>query len=94
MNQLDCGLGALFVIVFTAAILYTQFLAIQVGWAVMICSLCVYGGSFVFALIASIRIFEKPSQIHSRKVLTVPMIYIIRSKIAVILSRIRKTSIS
>jgi hypothetical protein len=94
MNQLDYALGTLFMIVFSASILYTQFLAIQVFWAVMICSLCVYGGSIAFALIASIRIFEKPSQIHSRKVLTVPIIYIIRSKIAIILSRIKKVSIS
>ena len=94
MNQFDYVLGTLFVIVVSASILYTQFLAIQVVWAVMICSLCAYGGSIAFALIASIRIFEKPSQIHSRRVLTVPIIYILRSKIMLILSREKKGSIS
>ncbi|MFW9786771.1 MAG: hypothetical protein ACFFE2_16220 [Candidatus Thorarchaeota archaeon] len=90
MNQVDYVLVTLSLIVVSASILYTHFLAIQVVWAVMICSLCVYGGSMTFALIASIRIFEKPNQIHSLNVLTVPIIYIIRSKFAIIVSRTKR----
>lgn len=90
MSRLDYELGAIFVIVVLSSILYTQLIALRVVWVAMFFGLLLYGGIIVFALAASIRIFETPSQIHSYKVLTIPLIYIIRSKIVTILSRFKK----
>ena len=90
MNRLDYELGVIFVIVVSASILYTQFISIHEVWAVMFFSLLVYGGSRAFALVAVIRGLGTTGQIYSYRVLTIPLIYIIRSKIAIFLSRMKK----
>ena len=87
MNQLDYELGVLFVIMASASTLYNQFLVIRMIWVAMFFNLCFYGGFLAFVLLATIRLVGTPSQTKSRRVLTVPIIYLIRSKIAVVLSR-------
>jgi hypothetical protein len=89
MNQLDYELGILFVIVASAIILYNQFLAIHMVWVAMFFHLCVYCGSLAFALIASVRLLGTTGRTKSRG-LKVPVLYIIRSKIEIILDRIRR----
>jgi hypothetical protein len=91
MSRLDYEIGAIFVIVVSAFILYTQLIALRMVWVAMFFGLLLYGGIIIFALAASIRVFETPSQIRSYKVLTIPLNYIIRSRIVIILNRLKKS---
>jgi hypothetical protein len=90
MNRLDYELGVIFVIVASAFILYAQFIAIHEVWVAMFFGLLLYGGVIAFALVAVIRGLGTTSQIYSYRVLTIPLIYIIRSKIVIILRRMKK----
>jgi hypothetical protein len=90
MNRLDYELGGIFLIVVSAFILYTQLLALRVIWVAMFFGLLLYGGIIAFALVAVVRQFGTASQIHSYRVLTIPLIYIVRSRIVTILSRMKK----
>jgi hypothetical protein len=90
MSRLDYELGAIFVIVVSAFILYTQLLAIRMVWVAMFFGLLLYGGIILFVLVAGIRALGTTSRIYSNRVLTIPFIYIIRSKIVISLRRMKK----
>ncbi len=91
MKRQRSGLGLSFVIVAAVVLLYAIFSTIPEYWIASFFSICIYYGSLAFASIIIARIgLENMSQSGSDWVITFPISYIIRSKIASILNRKKK----